>query len=207
MGLLSAKQQQAPSAPSTPDPRTELRDAHAVYSGMQAAHEVARLKFVHAGTPEAEKGLLEAEDNLRRAERWLSRANERVRQAERAAAEAKRAELEQKRDRLCAELANANLEKLRQPLAEKEVAALLAFIEIRAKRHELELQILQKQCDLDSVNSKLGQELPYRRSDPVTPPIAIVVDRLNAYARALPQRDLRRFVAENAGHNLLRGER
>lgn len=207
MGLLTAtKQQPAPSSPSVPDLQAQKRAAHDALRAAEQARDDARRAFVRAGSPTAEKLLLEADEAVARARRYFERANELVVEQQRAEAEAKRAELERTRDRLRAELNHTALAELRRPLAEQELAAVLGFVEVRARRFELERDILMKEAELDRTITQLGGEPPHRSLGPSRPPISMILDQLKAYESARPRDDLRRLISETAGASLVRGE-
>lgn len=196
MLTMSSKSRAAP-APA-PDVHAQKRAALEALQRAEQARDEARSAFVRAGTPESEQGLRDAEAKVGRARLYLERAAELVRQAERAEAEARRGALEAERDRLRRGQTQAALAARREPLAAKEAAALIAFIEVRAARRGLEAELLGEQAELDRTLSLLGEPLPRRSFDPrqMNPQSGPVLERLKAYARALPLGDTRRVVAE-----------
>jgi hypothetical protein len=140
----------------------QVQAARAAYKEVQIMVIVAQVAF--DDDPSTEKALIAARAIEQSAREHVGRADRLLAQAEESDRAAKRAELERRRDEISAQLGPAELERLRGPGRDAEVAALINAINTRVARYEVERQILAIGRELDAVCEQLGEPRAARSS-------------------------------------------
>lgn len=187
-----------PAAASLDELREQLDEARKANAEAQEGVAQALAAFDADPTDAAAKALSKAREHADVMREHLGRAERLFKAAEERAAEERRKALQAKRVELDKTLAAPALAAERAPLENEEIDLLVKLAIVRARRRELERQIVSRQHRLRTVREELGETVGPLMAPSFDPSPLRVVAALEERARAEQDDDVRRALREVA---------
>jgi hypothetical protein len=167
-----------------------VEDARRDIATLTAEKTAAQVAFDAAPNAKAEDGLLAADEALRRGQLRLESAERALAGAKADEAAKARAALLARKSELLAGLSPHALREQRAPGVEEEVRAVLAVVDVHARRTQLEQELLTRDNELSRVQAQLGEATSSNIISGIDPNRVAVASALADHLHSLDDDDL-----------------